>query len=313
MRKVLLTTDGSDFSSKSAAYVAQLYQGTKDLEVMLFYVSPSVPPLFSEDTHDPLIRKQFDVWKSRKEEDGRKYLENTANVLIEGGIQKNQIRSKYFQQSVGVARDIIREADSGNYDAALVGKKGMGWLGEMFLGSITNKLLEMAEGRPLWVVAGKGLDPRRVLLALDDSQQADQLVQYAARMLRGVEGVEILLYHFCGPFCEITTEKELEEMKQIGEKQADRERRSMTQIFAETQKVFTALDFKKEAVESRFDADFSIGDKKISQRILAEAVKGQYGTVVLGRKGSNRAREFRLGSVTLRTLAKADQGTTWVV
>jgi nucleotide-binding universal stress UspA family protein len=313
MRKMLLTTDGSDFSSKSAAYLAQLYRGTKDLEVMLFYVSPSVPPLFSEDTHDPFIRKQFSAWKTRKAKEGQQHLEATAKVLLEEGLKKEQIQSKYFQQSVGVARDIIREADSGNYDACVIGKKGMGWLGEMFLGSITNKLLEMAEGRPLWVVAGKGLDPRRVLLALDDSQQAGQLVQYAARMLRGVEGVEILLYHFCGPFCEITTEKELEEMKQIGEKQADRERRSMTQIFAETQKVFTALDFKKEAVESRFDADFSIGDKKISQRILAEAVKGQYGTVVLGRKGSNRAREFRLGSVTLRTLAKADQGTTWVV
>ncbi len=313
MRKVLLTTDGSDFSSNSAAYVAQLYRGTKDVEVMLFHVSPSVPPLFSEETHDPLIRKQFAAWKSRKEEDGRKYLEHTANVLLEGGIQKNQIQSKYFQQSVGVARDIIREADSGKYDAAVIGKKGMGWFGEMFLGSITNKLLEMAEGRPIWVVEGKGLNPRRVLLALDDSEQAVQLVQYAARMLRGVEGVEILLYHFCGPFCEITTEKELEEVKQIGEKYVERERRSMTQIFAESQKVFSALDFKKEAVESRFDADFSIGDKKISQSILAEAVKGQYGTVVLGRKGGTRAREFRLGSVTLRTLAEADQGTTWVV
>jgi hypothetical protein len=40
---------------------------------------------------------------------------------------------------------------------------------------------------------------------------------------------------------------------------------------------------------------------------------GKYGTVVLGRKGSTRAREFRLGSVSLRTLAEADQGTIWVV
>ena len=93
----------------------------------------------------------------------------------------------------------------------------------------------------------------------------------------------------------------------------ERKRHSLTQIFADSQNVFAALDFKKEAVQSRFDADFSIGDKKISQRILAEAVKGQYGTVVLGRKGITRAREFRLGSVTLRTLAEADQGTTWVV
>jgi nucleotide-binding universal stress UspA family protein len=301
VRKVLLTTDGSEFSSKSALYLAQLYRGTKDVEVMLFHVWPSVPPLFSEEIHDPIIRKQFAGWKSRKEEETRKYLEHTAKVLVEEGLTKDQIQSKSSPQSTGVARDIIREADSGKYDASVIGKKGMGWFGEMFLGSITNKLLEIAENRPIWVVEGKGLNPRRVLLALDDTEYAIQLVQYAARMLRGIAEVEILLYHFCGPFCEITTEKELEEMK------------GMTQIFAQSQEVFTALDFKKEAVESRFEADFSIGAKKISRSILREAARGKYGTVVLGRKGSTRAREFRLGSVSLRTLAEADQGTTWVV
>jgi nucleotide-binding universal stress UspA family protein len=313
MRKVLLTTDGSDFSSKSAAYLAQLYRGTKDVEVTLLHVSPSVPPLFSENLHDPLIQKQFSAWKSRKEKEGRRHLEAAARVLLEEGLKKEQIQSKYFQQTVGVARDIIREADSGKYDGCVIGKKGMGWLGEVFLGSITNKLLEMAEGRPLWVVEGKGRQPRRVLLSLDDTERAAPLVQYAARMLRGVEGVEVLLYHFCGPFCEVTTERELEEMKQIGEKYVEQKKRSMAQIFAESQKVFASLDFKKEAVESRFEADFSIGEKKISRSILAEAAKGEYGTVVLSRKGSTGAREFRLGSVTLRTLAEAEQGATWVV
>ena len=73
-----------------------------------------------------------------------------------GGSNGARSRPKHAQQAVGIARDIIREMDEQKYETAVIGKKGMGWFDEYFLGSITSKLLEISENHPLWVVEGKG-------------------------------------------------------------------------------------------------------------------------------------------------------------
>ena len=312
MRKFLLTTDGSDSSLRSAAYLAGLYRDTADLEVTVFHVSPAIPPIYTEEIHDPTIRKKFEAWKSRKEEEARGYLQKTVRVLKEGGIPESQVKTRSSAQVVGVARDIIREADAGRYDAVLIGKKGMGWLEEHFLGTISNKLLELAEGRPLWVVEGKDLNPKKVLIALDADEAALEVTRFAGRMLQGLKGVEILLFHFCGPYCEILDAQDSDDAREVREYFVTRERGKISQIFTQAKKILSDSRLGDPPVQTRFEADTSLTGKKASKQILA-AAQGKFGTLILGRKGITRAREFRLGSVCLRTVADAENCAVWVV
>jgi len=53
MKKILLATDGSNYALKSAAYLADLYKGTSDLEVTVLNILPSIPPLYREEHDDP--------------------------------------------------------------------------------------------------------------------------------------------------------------------------------------------------------------------------------------------------------------------
>ncbi|MCX5908244.1 MAG: universal stress protein, partial [Deltaproteobacteria bacterium] len=129
MRRILLTTDGSGNSLKGARYLASLYRGAENLEVNVLTVSPRIPPLFLEEApHDPKVMMQFESWKRKKEEESQKCLEETKFTLQQGGLKKNQIQTKYKQLRVGVAQDIIREADAEKYNGIVIGKKGMGWL-----------------------------------------------------------------------------------------------------------------------------------------------------------------------------------------
>ena len=312
MRKFLLTTDGSDSSLRSAAYLAGLYRDTADLEITVFHVSPAIPPIYTEEIHDPTIRKKFEAWKSRKEEEARGYLQKTVRVLKEGGIPESQVKTRSSAQVVGVARDIIREADAGRYDAVLIGKKGMGWLEEHFLGTISNKLLELAEGRPLWVVEGKDLNPKKVLIALDADEAALEVTRFAGRMLQGLKGVEILLFHFCGPYCEILDAQDSDDAREVREYFVTRERGKISQIFTQAKKILSDSGLGDPPVQTRFETDTSLTEKKASKQILA-AAQGKFGTLILGRKGITRAREFRLGSVCLRTVADAENCAVWVV
>ena len=313
MRRILLTTDGSDFALSSARYLSQLYKDAPDLEVTVLNILPSIPPLYREGRHDPQIRKSYAEWKKKRTEQAKKYIEETIQILLRGGFKKSHIHAKHHAQVVGVARDIIREADAGSYDACVIAKKGMGWFDDMFLGSITNKILEISENHPIWVVSGNEWNSRKVLVAMDKTPRAVQLVRYVGEMLRDLEGVHITLYHYCPPFSEDLTRDEEEKLSLIERQMVEQDKEEMSHFFDEAQKVLEDLGYDKGAVKTYFDFSKSASIRKTSQAIIKQVRKGKYGTLVIGRKGSTEAREFRLGSVVLRTIRKIENCSVWVV
>jgi nucleotide-binding universal stress UspA family protein len=312
MRKILIATDGSKNSLRSFAYLAELYGSTSDLELTLIHIYPAVPHIYLEEQHDPLIRKQFNAWKKKRGEEAGRYIHEASQVLQKSGIKAEQIHAKHGEQVIGVARDIIHEADAGKYDAIVIGKKGLSKIEEFFLGSITNKLVEISWDHPLWVVEGK-VGSKKVLLSLDETDHTIELAKFAGKMLQGVDGVEILLYHCCPSLSDQLAEEEIKEMKEIEQRYIERKKERMAQFFDETKKILIDFGIEKKAIDTKFDFKSSVSDKKVSKTLLSEAKKGKFGTIVMGRKGSTKAREFSLGSVSMRTLGEARNCTLWIV
>jgi nucleotide-binding universal stress UspA family protein len=312
MRRVLVATDGSKNSLRSFAYLSELYGGASDVEVTLIHIYPAVPHIYLEEQHDPLIRKRYNAWKKKTQEEADRYIHDASQLLQKGGFTSEQIRAKHGEQVVGVARDIVHEADAGRYDAIVIGKKGLSKIEEFFLGSITNKLVEISWDHPLWIVEGK-VGSKKVLISLDETDHTIELAKFAGRMLQGIDGVEILLYHCCPSLSDQLAEEDIKELKQIEQRYIDRKKERMTAFFDDTQKVLIGFGIKKEAIDTKFHFEASVSDKKVSKTLLSEAKKGKFGTIVMGRKGSTKAREFSLGSVSMRTLGEARNCALWIV
>jgi nucleotide-binding universal stress UspA family protein len=259
------------------------------------------------------MRKAYAAWRKKKEQEAKKYIGECVEVLQKGGFKKNTIKAKHAHQIVGVARDILREADARHSDACVIGKKGMGWFDDMFLGSITSKLVEISENHPIWLVSGERWNSRKVIVAMDHTTQPLQLARYIGAMLQGLEGVQILFYHYCAPFSEDLTSKEREKMKEIEERMVQNERDQMSHFFAEAQKILENLGFDRKAVEYKFDRGKTASTRKVSQRIFQEVQEGKHGTLVIGRKGASSAREFRLGSVAWRIATESENCAVWIV
>jgi len=313
MKRILLATDGSEHALGASKYLADPYKGTSDVEIAVLHISPPVPPIYREERHDPQIRKVYVAWKKKKEREGQKYIEECAEILQGGGLKRSQIKAKHAHQIVGVARDILREADAGHYDACVIGKKGMGWFDDMFLGSITSKLLEISENHPIWLVSGKEWDSRKVLIAMDHTTQIVQLARYVGQMLQGLEDVKIHFYHYFAPFIESLTTEERRKVEEFEKRAAEKERDQMFHFFGEAQRVLEELGFSRKRVEYEVFKGESTSPKNVSQRILKEVREGKHGTLVIGRKGATGAREFRLGSVAWRIATEAEDCAVWVV
>jgi len=201
MKKILVAIDGSKNALGAVEYVKNLFCKDEKIEVSLLHIYPSMPPLFLEEELDPQIKKQFEAWIQNKEAAAKEHISDAVKKLHSGGFSDSRIYTKSLKQTVGVARDIVREADAAQYDAIVVGKKGMSWIDEIFIGTITNKLLELSVDHPVWVVDGKALQ-RNVLISLDDSEDSLGIVEYAGRMLGGLSDINFMLYHCCAPLYE---------------------------------------------------------------------------------------------------------------
>lgn len=313
MKRILLATDGSGHALGASRYLADLYRGAADVEITALHISPPVPPLYREQHHDPQIRKVSATWQRKKEQEAKEYLQEATGVLQRGGFKRNQIKTKHAHQISGVARDILQEVKLGHHDAFVIGKKGMGWLDDVFLGSITSKLLEISENHPMWLIDGNKRDSRRVLVAMDHTDQALQVVRYVGHMLQGLSDVEICLYHYYGSYAEKVSPAERQRMKEFEERLAASDKHQMDHFFGEAQRILEDFGFHGKAVQQKFSSGESASVKKVSQRILREARGGNHGTLVIGRKGATDAREFRLGSVASRIAAEAEACAVWIV
>ena len=276
-------------------------------------ISPAIPPLYREPGHGPAVHRQFMEWKKKREEEAEAYFHEASKVFLEAGFKKNQVKTRFLHQAVGVARDILRELDAGSFDACVVGKKGMGWFDNIFLGSITSKLLEVSENHPLWLVDGKGSKSRRVLIAMDETSHAVKLARQAGRMLRNLPAVHILLYHYCSPFTESLPSGERKRMKDSEKEVVEQERARMAEIARDAEEAILAEGLKPRSLNYQFEYDPTARSKKISRAILSKLQEEDYGTLLLGRKGTTDAREFRIGSVALRTMTEAQHCGIWVV
>lgn len=313
MRRMLLATDGSEHALAASKYLTDLYKGASDVEITILHISPPIPPIYREEGHDPQIKKVYIDWKRRKEEEAKRYVHEAVEILQGGGFKKTHIHAKHIHQIIGVARDILREADAGHFDACVIGKKGMSWFDDMFLGSITSKILEISENRPVWLVSGKKWDSRKVLVAMDHTSQIVQLARYVGKMVQKLDGIKIKFYHYFAPFFENLTPEERKRVMEIEKRIMERERDRMFQFFEESKRLLEELGFSEKDISFEIFKGDSLSPKKISQRILKERKTGEYGTLVIGRKGSTGAREFRLGSVAWRIATEAENCAVWVV
>jgi nucleotide-binding universal stress UspA family protein len=147
-KKILVAVDESANSMKAIKYVAKGIQPAA--QITLFSVipdstaacgldSPTLIPLFKEN------RQAFCAIEDTKKSHVTEFMQKAKSVLVEAGFPSKNVTVKVRKKKVGIARDILKEAQAGKYDTLVVGRRGLSAVKEFLFGSVSSKVVQLAK------------------------------------------------------------------------------------------------------------------------------------------------------------------------
>jgi len=181
-RKILVALDGSSGSINTGDYIGHVFGGVAEMHFHLF-------------RH---IRSPCQDVKG-KTKDAVRYLENVRSNLIKQNIPADKITVQADASAVPAAKVILHTVEKGLYDSVLVGRRGLGVIGEMFMGSVSADLYAKCHRTPLWLLDGK-VKAGGIMVPVDGSVHSLLAVDHLAHIFHNNPNNAIYLFHSTGLF-----------------------------------------------------------------------------------------------------------------
>lgn len=306
-KEILVAIDGSTYSNHSLSYLTTLFADQSDITFRLCMwitasasVMPSAAP--SKDSLIPTGGGQ-----AKKEATANRYLKKACERLTRAGVSDERIKTSIQVSGYNIAGTIQQNAENKLVDSILVGRRGLGGISEMLMGSVSATLFQKCHSIPLWIIDGE-VTSKDFLVPVDGSPGSLMAVDHLCHILGKREDVRISLYHCSSLF-------------------SKKPQCSPELFYHKWDKEWCDTHLSKH--DCLFNAphlllhEAGIPDKQIqilpetsgleeAQGILREAKRQKCGTIVMGRRGVGMAKGL-FGGVSDRTVKRVQDLALWVV
>lgn len=157
--KFLVALDASEGAMLAVDCVAQMLGGSSSFDVTLFHVVKGFD-IFQQIVGKPVPQTAEKGWKEslekELEEAGRgiePVFAAATKRLLRAGLAPARISEKIVRGSTAPANAILEEAERGGYDTIVVGRRGLSRVQEFFMGRVSNKIIQLAKDKSVWVVS----------------------------------------------------------------------------------------------------------------------------------------------------------------
>jgi nucleotide-binding universal stress UspA family protein len=153
-KKVLVAIDDSENAMRAVEFIANSF--AKDNKITLFNVIPDTAALCEMNSPEltPYFKSQqssFCLLEEKKRELVNQAVQKARNILMDAGFDENNITVKSEVKKSGVARDIVKEAES-DYNVIVMGRRGVSGIRDFILGSVSQKVFNLAKDISVLVV-----------------------------------------------------------------------------------------------------------------------------------------------------------------
>ena len=307
-KNIIIPVDGSKNALKSFDYLDLIYDPKHNLDVSIFYVLPSLPSILIEESlTDRAIRgKKFAVEKKNLRI-ADELLNEAKTVFVKKGFDEERITTISQRKETSTARDICNWANRKRVDAVLLTRRGRTELETFFMGGVSSKLVNYCGECPLWIVEG-GINSKKVLVCVDNSENALRAVDHAGFMLSGTD-CKVTIFHTIRHLRRYVTEEVLEEAEELHQLWKSKASEQIAPNMEKAHKMLLDAGLTKDQITTKVVN----GSRSAADYILKEARSNGYGTIVLGRHGQSMMREFVFGSVTSKILHHSSGLAVWIV
>ena len=307
-KKILVALDGSYCSQNVIRYLSRLFGGHAEMAVHLVcFVAGGSQPVNSQWLTEDDKMEMLSAETKKKIQLTKKHLREEAGFLTRHGFTENQVSFDLQFCRANIATDLIHEMHKGTYDALVIGRRGLGKLQELVLGSVTTAILEKCFTVPIWIIDGD-IDSRRFLVPVDGSWRTLKAIDHLGFMVGNVADVEISLFHSTAwltpkkplgidKFCDIW-----------GREWCDEHLSRSDAVFHGPEQLLRESGFDMSRV---YRVEESMGPVAALD-IMLELRNKKYGTIVMGRRGPDEPKGI-FGGVSGRVLRTVNDVAVWLV
>lgn len=305
-KKVLISIDGSIYSNYSLVYSASLFREYKDVSfhILTCFNSSSTLPE-PEDHKNSLLPESLDYQKKLSLANLR--LKNALQKCNNLGFDPGRITSSVVPVGVNIGATIQFEAERLMVDAIVVGRRGIGRVGEMLMGSVSSTLFKKCHSVPLWIIDGE-VESKKILVPLDYTVHSLFAIDHLAHIFANRTDLTFYLFHCHKIFGKSKEYDSGEFFEKGGKLWSDIEKNGKDFLLQGATQILSNAGIDKQHIKIVPKTT----DLEESYSIVRKALTYKCGTIVMGRRGAGMAKGL-FGGVSDRTLNKTQGMALWIV
>jgi len=310
-KKILLALDGSDQSREAARFISGTLPPDR-MNIVLLMIFTKMPEAYWDVIKDndgaleegmlPVVGRVYE-----REKAAEAFMEQMREFFVKAGVRPDAIKINIQDKKLGVARDILAEAEKDEYRAVVVGRSGRSKMKDFVMGSTAHKIVQLIGDVPVWVVDGAPA-PGKILVAVDNSSAALRIVDCVGELFAGTD-FAITLFHAARELGGGHLETE-DGLDPSGEKAWLKfVERKIGAVFVE------AVERLAKAGVNRSSITIKIQPKVASRAsaIIEAARSGRYGAIFAGRRGLSQENTLLMGRVTYKLIQLAREKALCIV
>jgi len=306
-KKILIAVGDCSHSRQAVQYAATITQAAQDATYTLMNIQASIPGiLLEEKERPPECEAEIQALIRENTKASQCVLGELKDILLKNGVPSNRIDVLAAPMESGLAKDILTQAEDNNYDAIILGSKGLTPRRDVLVGTTATKVVEHALKTSVWVVDNH-TQSADILIAVDGSKNSLHVLDHVIAMVGSNAHLRFVLFHvepYLSHYYSLDFERKNPNLQRLIH---DRNRHRMEGFYLKAFDKFESASITKKQIQLKTNKH----GYDISTAILEEARRGAYGTVVIGRRGEREA--FFTGRIAMRLVNKMPSPALWVV
>ena len=306
-KEILVAVDDSPPSRQAVRYVAGLAQSVDRLICRLVHIQPTISPfLVAEAPKEAKANQALEHLRAAHTEASELILNHQQQTLRAMGFPEEGIEAVSLAGEEGLAKTLLDYAQSIRVDAIVTGRRDLSALQKPFMGRVTADLVENSTFLPIWIVDGE-VRSSRLMVAVDGSESSMRVIDHLSHIFHGNPRVKFHLLHVIPRLvesCGIDFGDGRKRLEMVGRRGAHH---CIDHFYAKTLARFQEADIGAHQIE------IQIIEKRLNpgKAIIQTAIEGNFGTLVIGRRGVNRS--FFTGSISRYVINRAENMALWLV